>query len=421
MTDFTIAQLATILSALAGKPRKPTTKAAAMRAIRRQAAAIGRTGEAVLAFSPGLLDGWLDPAAWREQLIAAAEPAVSDEQGELGTERRRSRRAKQITFRRRNQAGADRRPARAGAGCHAGRADRRHRLAAAHHQGGPHRPAPQGLRAGQEHAARTARPPTGSCRPTRRRVMRPRAGGLRPCRSIRSGRQRPRSGSRSCAISTSRPCRPAGTAARSHGAQRTCPGICCCGSLAYQLQAAAPWRSRSRHAPLPRRSPERTPPGRDEPVQLRSANARPAAPGHAAGAGVGRRPAPGDGARRRLCLERHHLRQPLQVARAITGTRWSGPRFFGLDRPGRGPAMRTSGSRAACAAPSTPGSPPTRGSSRTSTRLDAQREAAEAYIKSQLHEGWSADPDRLRRWRLLRRVAWTARPCSACSPTSRPA
>ncbi len=83
MTDFTTAQLTTILSALAGKPRKPTTQAGAMRAIHRQAAAIGRTREAVLAFAPGLLEGWLDPAAWRDQLVAAAEPAGSDEQGEL--------------------------------------------------------------------------------------------------------------------------------------------------------------------------------------------------------------------------------------------------------------------------------------------------------------------------------------------------
>ena len=70
MTDFTTAQLATILSALAGKQRKPTTKAGAMRAIARHAAAIGRTREAVLAFAPGLLEGWLDAAAWRDQLAA---------------------------------------------------------------------------------------------------------------------------------------------------------------------------------------------------------------------------------------------------------------------------------------------------------------------------------------------------------------
>jgi hypothetical protein len=82
MTDFTTAQLTTILSALAGKPRKPKTRAEAMRAIARHAAAIGRTGEAALAFAPGLLEGWLDAATWRDQLAAAAELAGSDEHGQ---------------------------------------------------------------------------------------------------------------------------------------------------------------------------------------------------------------------------------------------------------------------------------------------------------------------------------------------------
>ena len=54
-----------------------------MRAIARHAAAIGRTKEAVLAFAPGLLEGWLDPAAWRDQLTAPVEPAGSDKHGEL--------------------------------------------------------------------------------------------------------------------------------------------------------------------------------------------------------------------------------------------------------------------------------------------------------------------------------------------------
>jgi hypothetical protein len=71
-TEFSTAQLATILSALAGKQRKPTTKAAAMRAIHRQAEEIGQTAEAVLAFAPGLLEGRQDPATWREQLAAMA-------------------------------------------------------------------------------------------------------------------------------------------------------------------------------------------------------------------------------------------------------------------------------------------------------------------------------------------------------------
>ena len=100
MTDFTTAQLATILGALAGKERKPTTKAGAMRAISRHAAAIGRTKEAVLAFAPGLLEGWLDPAAWRDQLTAAAEPADSDQHGEPADGEGGHRRAPTgITFR----------------------------------------------------------------------------------------------------------------------------------------------------------------------------------------------------------------------------------------------------------------------------------------------------------------------------------
>jgi Protein of unknown function (DUF3489) len=84
MTEFTTDRLGIILGALAGKPRRVTTKAGALRAIARQAAAIGRTKEAVLAMAPGLLEGWLDPAAWRQQLTAPPEPAVTDQRGEPG-------------------------------------------------------------------------------------------------------------------------------------------------------------------------------------------------------------------------------------------------------------------------------------------------------------------------------------------------
>ena len=52
--------------------------------------------------------------------------------------------------------------------------------------------------------------------------------------------------------------------------------------------------------------------------------------------------------------------------------------------------------------------------------LDAQREAAEAYIKSQAHEGW-----RLVKARYddggLSGGRWNALPCNPCSPTSDPA
>ena len=66
MTDFTTAQLATILSALAGSERKPATKAAAMRAIARQAAAIARRRARTA----------------RDQLTAPVEPADPDQNGE---------------------------------------------------------------------------------------------------------------------------------------------------------------------------------------------------------------------------------------------------------------------------------------------------------------------------------------------------
>ena len=82
MTDFTTAQLATILSALAGSERKPATKAAAMRAIARQAAAVDLTSEEVLAAAPGLLDGRIDPTTWRDQLTAPVEPADPNKNGE---------------------------------------------------------------------------------------------------------------------------------------------------------------------------------------------------------------------------------------------------------------------------------------------------------------------------------------------------
>jgi hypothetical protein len=52
--------------------------------------------------------------------------------------------------------------------------------------------------------------------------------------------------------------------------------------------------------------------------------------------------------------------------------------------------------------------------------LDAQREACEAYVKSQAHEGWrlireklAADPREIRRRRPFRRLARPPRPAGA--------
>jgi site-specific DNA recombinase len=113
------------------------------------------------------------------------------------------------------------------------------------------------------------------------------------------------------------------------------------------------------------------------------------------------------------------------VARAITGTAWNGPRFFGLRGPGNpvgehgiapakpteAPQKRRAGRSAGGVADRPAGGLPmklpklarcaiyTRKSTehnldREFNSLDAQREACEAYIKSQAHEGWRLIPDR---------------------------
>ena len=109
------------------------------------------------------------------------------------------------------------------------------------------------------------------------------------------------------------------------------------------------------------------------------------------------------------------------IANKITGTRWNGPRFFGLrDRgqteeqpadPSSDPetAQRQPGpavlDQRAAGTPMKPVAPKRQRCAiytRKSTEhnldlafnsLDAQREACEAYIKSQAHEGWSLVPD----------------------------
>ena len=49
--------------------------------------------------------------------------------------------------------------------------------------------------------------------------------------------------------------------------------------------------------------------------------------------------------------------------------------------------------------------------------LDNQREASEAYIKSQAHEGWRLIREPLRRRRLLRRIDGKAGADRGCSTT----
>jgi DUF2924 family protein/resolvase-like protein len=115
------------------------------------------------------------------------------------------------------------------------------------------------------------------------------------------------------------------------------------------------------------------------------------------------------------------------IAQAITGTKWNGPRFFGL-RMAREPEPKEPEPKQDRAAPSKRkrGRSSVRTSEGTNRRglpmdrpakkilrcaiytrkstdhnldlefnsLDAQREACEAYIKSQAHEGWRLIPDR---------------------------
>jgi hypothetical protein len=88
------------------------------------------------------------------------------------------------------------------------------------------------------------------------------------------------------------------------------------------------------------------------------------------------------------------------VARAITGVRWNGPRFFGLQENTRGQLSKSSkernkeghGREQAIAIYTRVSSD--QGLEQDFNSLDARREAAEAYIKSQAHEGWRLRRDR---------------------------
>ena len=82
-----------------------------------------------------------------------------------------------------------------------------------------------------------------------------------------------------------------------------------------------------------------------------------------------------------------------EIARNITGTRWNGPRFFGLRGRGKtGGDMMKREKLLRCAIYTRKSTE--HGLELEFNSLDAQREACEAYIKSQTHEGWSALADR---------------------------
>ena len=73
------------------------------------------------------------------------------------------------------------------------------------------------------------------------------------------------------------------------------------------------------------------------------------------------------------------------IARAITGTNWNGPRFL-RSRPQRRAVAANERKSLRCAIYTRKSSE--HGLEQDFNSLDAQREAAEAYIKSQAHEGW---------------------------------
>ena len=83
-TDFSMKQLATILSALDDAPRSPANKGEALRAIGRSAQRFGLTTDDILAAAPGLLDGRLSPADFRVELHDFAGPDQTADDGQQG-------------------------------------------------------------------------------------------------------------------------------------------------------------------------------------------------------------------------------------------------------------------------------------------------------------------------------------------------
>ena len=78
-----------------------------------------------------------------------------------------------------------------------------------------------------------------------------------------------------------------------------------------------------------------------------------------------------------------------KVAFAITGTKWNGPRFFGLrDKQSEGQAV-TAGTRKAVRCAIYTRVSTDSGLDQDFNSLDAQYDAAQAYIRSQAHAGWS--------------------------------
>ena len=101
--------------------------------------------------------------------------------------------------------------------------------------------------------------------------------------------------------------------------------------------------------------------------------------------------ASGDGDGRWLCLERQNLDSLSTVAFAITGTKWNGPRFFGLrdkiSQIRQATHDRGSSKAVRCAIYTRVSTDA--GLDQEFNSLDAQYDASQAYIRSQAHAGWT--------------------------------
>ena len=106
-----------------------------------------------------------------------------------------------------------------------------------------------------------------------------------------------------------------------------------------------------------------------------------------------------------------------QIARTITGTRWSGPLFFGLKKGNSDRALQMTNEQIRCAIYTRKSSE--EGLEQSFNSLEAQREACIAYINSQKHEGWVLVNDHYDDGGYLRWLDGTPRTQASYSVTSR--
>ena len=87
-------------------------------------------------------------------------------------------------------------------------------------------------------------------------------------------------------------------------------------------------------------------------------------------------------------ISRATYRSLSEIARKITGTRWSGPAFFGIEPASNLSRLRMTSKHVRCAVYTRKSSE--EGLEQSFNSLEAQREACRAFILSQKHEGWIA-------------------------------